>query len=98
MQYSGQILDGQMHGKGRLVYENGEIYAGDWLRGKRHGRGEYTYNDGTKFEGVWENVQTIIVRLWCKNMKLNIILFAGQNQWRRHVLVPKRKHLFGRLE
>ena len=55
MQYSGQILDGQMHGKGRLVYDNGEVYSGDWVRGKRHGRGEYVYNDGTKFEGHWDN-------------------------------------------
>ena len=34
MQYQGQILDGQMHGSGKLTYENGEYYDGDWVRGK----------------------------------------------------------------
>jgi hypothetical protein len=33
MQYQGQILDGQMHGCGKLTYENGEYYDGDWVRG-----------------------------------------------------------------
>lgn len=33
MEYSGQILDGQMHGKGKLVYRNGESYEGDWIKG-----------------------------------------------------------------
>ena len=41
MQYSGFMSDGQMHGKGKLVYENGEVYEGDWVRGKRHGQGQY---------------------------------------------------------
>jgi hypothetical protein len=34
MQYQGQILDGQMHGVGKLTYENGEYYDGDWVRGR----------------------------------------------------------------
>jgi hypothetical protein len=33
MQYQGQILEGQMHGLGKLTYENGEYYDGDWVRG-----------------------------------------------------------------
>src|SRR5688572_17134312 len=34
MQYQGQILDGQMHGQGKLTYENGEYYDGEWVRGE----------------------------------------------------------------
>ena len=34
MQYQGQILDGQMHGTGKLTYENLEYYDGEWVRGK----------------------------------------------------------------
>lgn len=34
MQYQGQIMDGQMHGVGKLTYENGEYYDGEWVRGK----------------------------------------------------------------
>ena len=33
MQYQGQIMDGQMHGVGKLTYENGEYYDGEWVRG-----------------------------------------------------------------
>ena len=36
MQYQGQILDGQMHGSGKLTYENGEYYDGDWVRCKKN--------------------------------------------------------------
>ena len=35
MKYQGQILDGQMHGEGKLIYDNGEYYDGEWQRGKR---------------------------------------------------------------
>ena len=34
MKYQGQILDGQMHGEGKLIYDNGEYYDGEWQRGK----------------------------------------------------------------
>ena len=27
------MLDGQMHGQGKLVYENGECYNGEWVKG-----------------------------------------------------------------
>jgi hypothetical protein len=30
MQYSGFMFEGQMHGKGKLIYENGESYEGEW--------------------------------------------------------------------
>ena len=33
MKYQGQILDGQMHGEGKLIYDNGEYYDGEWQRG-----------------------------------------------------------------
>lgn len=30
----GRMLDGQMHGHGKLTYENEEYYDGDFVRGK----------------------------------------------------------------
>ena len=42
-----------MHGKGALVYPNGEKYEGDFQHGKRHGFGVYSYSDGGRFEGEW---------------------------------------------
>lgn len=34
---------GEKHGRGKLVYSNGDIYEGVWLNNKKHGRGKYTY-------------------------------------------------------
>lgn len=33
-EYIGKMLDGQMHGHGKLIYENEEYYEGDFVRGK----------------------------------------------------------------
>jgi len=51
--YSGQIEKGQMHGKGTLVYPNGEKYEGEWQWGKRHGVGRMTFPDGSRYTGDW---------------------------------------------
>ena len=32
-EYVGKMLDGQMHGHGKLTYENDESYDGDFVRG-----------------------------------------------------------------
>ena len=34
-EYVGKMLDGQMHGHGKLIYENDEYYEGDFVRGKK---------------------------------------------------------------
>ena len=52
MQYSGQIKEGRMHGRGSIVYPNNERYEGDWVMGKRHGFGTYHYLDGGRYEIV----------------------------------------------
>ena len=55
MQYEGSISsDGKFHGRGSIVYSNGERYAGEWQYGQRHGRGTYTYADGGTYSGDWE--------------------------------------------
>jgi hypothetical protein len=38
-----------MHGKGTLIYPNGERYEGNWVYGKRHGFGTYFYLDSGAF-------------------------------------------------
>lgn len=46
MQYTGQIVDGLMHGKGKLTYESGESYEGDWVKGKVITNHDIKYNGG----------------------------------------------------
>lgn len=38
-EYIGKMMNGQMHGPGKLIYENGEHYAGEFVNGKRYGEG-----------------------------------------------------------
>jgi hypothetical protein len=42
MIYSGPIEAGQMHGRGKITYNNGESYEGDIYYGKRQGKVTYT--------------------------------------------------------
>ena len=49
--YSGYMLSGNRHGKGRLVLNNGDVYEGDFLEDKYHGNGKYTKKDGSFYEG-----------------------------------------------
>ena len=36
-QYKGEMMAGKPHGKGSVVYSNGDIYDGEYEKGKRHG-------------------------------------------------------------
>jgi hypothetical protein len=51
--YTGQWQDGKRHGKGVMVWDDGDIYDGDFMFDKRHGRGKYTYTSGNVYEGMW---------------------------------------------
>ena len=33
-QYVGKMFDGQMHGLGKLIYDNEEYYNGEFIRGE----------------------------------------------------------------
>ena len=40
-----------MHGKGRLVHADGDIYDGEWKADKANGRGTYIHVNGACYEG-----------------------------------------------
>lgn len=52
MQYHGQIVDGLMHGSGKLQYENGDVYDGEFDHGKKQGYGTFNYHNGGKYVGA----------------------------------------------
>ena len=35
-----------LHGRGRLIHSNGEVYEGEWFEDKTNGFGIYTSIDG----------------------------------------------------
>jgi hypothetical protein len=37
--YSGQFLNSKPHGKGTILYRNGDTYSGAWDLGEKHGFG-----------------------------------------------------------
>lgn len=53
-QYTGQFLDGEMHGAGHLIRADGERYEGGWKRNQRCGQGVLVAPDGSRYEGAWE--------------------------------------------
>ena len=42
-----------MHGEGKCIYSNGNVYEGTFEKSKRHGQGKYTFTDGNQYEGSW---------------------------------------------
>jgi hypothetical protein len=49
--YFGPLLDGKLHGRGRMEWSNGARYEGEFARGLMHGRGRLHYADGSTYEG-----------------------------------------------
>lgn len=51
--YIGDWMEDKFHGRGILVYTNGNIYDGDWKQGMKHGEGCLSFHDGSKYRGSW---------------------------------------------
>ena len=50
--YSGQLLNGEKHGKGMLIWPDGTKYDGSWCRNARKGIGKFCSSDFT-YHGNW---------------------------------------------
>ena len=57
----GQMKNGLLEGKGRVYYDNGEIYEGEWKNDQRHGKGIYKFPNGNAYKGDWKEDKR---RLW----------------------------------
>jgi len=60
--YSGDLANGLQHGKGKMEFENYDLYDGDWVEGKMEGYGTYRFYDKRKdgyskkqYEGHFRN-------------------------------------------
>ncbi|CAE7349735.1 RSPH1 [Symbiodinium sp. CCMP2592] len=47
--------EGDIQGRARCTFPDGDIYEGDYEDGKFHGKGTYTYADGTVYVGEFKN-------------------------------------------
>lgn len=59
--YTGQWrMDGDdLHGKGEILYPNGDTYTGEWINEARHGKGIHKAEDGHIYISSWENDEAI---------------------------------------
>ena len=59
--YDGDVFTGQLdgdggrHGKGTMVYANGDKYEGEWYCHEKNGKGTMVYANGDKYEGDWQS-------------------------------------------
>ena len=53
--YEGQWVEGQINGKGKMVFLSQDIYEGGFFDGMPHGHGEFTYANGNVESAEWEN-------------------------------------------
>lgn len=49
--YYGPLMNGKLHGHGRIEWENGARYEGEFADGLMSGRGQVAYQDGRKYSG-----------------------------------------------
>lgn len=52
--YTGRFKNGQMHGKGKFVFNNKDRYKGKFKNGQMHGWGEFKYANGDVYLGYFE--------------------------------------------
>jgi hypothetical protein len=53
--YKGNYVDDQMEGRGKQLWENGDIYEGDYKGDLRSGYGKMKFANGDSFEGQFVN-------------------------------------------
>ncbi|MCL2175898.1 MAG: hypothetical protein FWB73_07625 [Treponema sp.] len=49
--YEGDLLEGNPHGKGKIIYTDGTVYEGDWIDGLPHGKGIVVMTNGDVYKG-----------------------------------------------
>ena len=55
--YEGQWKNGVKEGKGKFIYNNGNIYDGQWKNDVKEGNGIMIYKNKTTYDGEWNNNQ-----------------------------------------
>ncbi|EGR31739.1 protein kinase domain protein, partial [Ichthyophthirius multifiliis] len=53
--YTGNFLNGVMHGHGTLIFCNNDKFIGIFQSGKVHGEGAYYIHQGLCIKGIWQN-------------------------------------------
>ena len=57
IKYTGEWIDGEFDGQGRLIYADGREYMGEFKDDTFNEQGELTYTDGKKYIGEFKDVK-----------------------------------------
>ena len=64
--FVGNFLEGQKHGAGRHVFEDGSSYQGEFEAGMYHGQGTFLFANGDTYAGEWrQGAFHGAGQLWC---------------------------------
>jgi hypothetical protein len=55
------VVIGSYHGRGKMIYINGDVYEGNWADNLREGKGKMIYANGDIYEGNWLNDEREII-------------------------------------
>ena len=59
-QYEGEYFNGQFHGKGKYIFDNGSYYIEEWKNGKRSGNEKFYCKDNfLHFDGEYNNDEMV---------------------------------------
>ena len=87
--YEGDIVDGLMHGAGRMTYPSGDVYEGEFQSGKRSGRGAYHHRLGVVTVSQWHNDRSVGVALiWSADRRQAWALLEGEIEWENRRVAP----------
>jgi hypothetical protein len=77
-----------MHGKGVMLYRNGDSYKGQWIDGRKGGKGIYKWKNGDFFEGDWMEgmPEVVITKEYLHRCNRAKVI---QTSIRRHLSRPK---------
>jgi hypothetical protein len=53
--YEGGWKNDRPHGRGLMLFANGDVYTGMWANGVFHGAGTYAFADGREYSGLWSD-------------------------------------------
>jgi hypothetical protein len=51
--YTGNLVNGKRDGRGKMKYENGNVYDGSWENEEKYHDGEMKYKNGDVYNGRW---------------------------------------------